>query len=309
MAEGLWGKIKSDPSLGNLASSLGNYATAKSESLGKGGGDDKGGPIDEAKKGAKTGAIKGAISGFVSKFKGGSTKRPTNIVEDLWVGLPREQVWDAWNDWSSHPGYMKGPEKVDSDDKDDEGNVVLSWTAKIFVNRRSWKSTITESAEPEYLRWKSEGNKGVVDGAITFTDFDNATLMLVVIEYRSKGPIEWIGNRWRTVGRRVRLDLKHFRRYLMMTQTPETSEQEQEPNGEQNAEQAEGREEAGADEGARADEGAGAAGDRGERGPDERGDRAEPDRPDRGEREGRQERRGREGGRERDRRSGGDDRG
>ena len=56
--------------------------------------------------------------------------------------------------------------------------------------------------------------------------------MLVVLEYRSKGPIEWIANRWRAVGRRMRLDLKHFRRYVMRTESddlPEPEEDEEIP--------------------------------------------------------------------------------
>jgi hypothetical protein len=66
------------------------------------------------------------------------------------------------------------------------------------------------------------------DGTITFTAIgENATLILFALEYRNKGPIEWIGNRWRTVGRRVRLDIKHFRRYVMRTEPEELPEPEE----------------------------------------------------------------------------------
>ena len=40
--------------------------------------------------------------------------------------------------------------------------------------------------------------------------------MIFVLEYPPKGFFEWWGNRWRTVGRRSRLDMKHFVRDLMM---------------------------------------------------------------------------------------------
>ena len=49
-------------------------------------------------------------------------------------------------------------------------------------------------------------------------------MMAVEIEYWSKGPVEWMGQRWHTVGKRVRLDMKHFRRYVMRTEPDELEE-------------------------------------------------------------------------------------
>jgi hypothetical protein len=48
-----------------------------------------------------------------------------------------------------------------------------------------------------------------------------------------KGPVEWMGQRWHTVGKRVRLDMKHFRRYVMRTEPdelPEPEEPEEQPD-------------------------------------------------------------------------------
>jgi len=111
---------------------------------------------------------------------------------------------------------------------------VLNWTARIFWSRRSWKSHTTVNEENRVIRWNSEGNKGVIEGVVTFTPVgENATLVLVVIEYRGKGLIEWFGNRWRTVGRRVRLDLKHFRRFVMLAAADEGSFGQQDESDEQ----------------------------------------------------------------------------
>ena len=133
---------------------------------------------------------------------------------------------------------MKGPTTVTRGDETpedelEEGQHPLegeetNWTGKIFLSTREWKATTVDYDPPHRVSWKSEGAKGTVDGTVTFTPIgDNATLMLMVLEYRCKGPIEWIGQRWQTVGRRCRLDLKHFRRYVMRTEPDELPEPEE----------------------------------------------------------------------------------
>ena len=144
----------------------------------------------------------------------------------------------AWTQFEEFASFTKGVENVTRGEETpeeelEEGQHPLEgeetgWTGKIFINRRTWKAKTVDYDPPKRISWTSEGPKGTVDGTITFTAIgDNATLMLFVFEYRSKGPIEWIGNRWRTVGRRIRLDIKHFRRYVMRTEPDELPEPEE----------------------------------------------------------------------------------
>ena len=236
--------------LGDRAAGNGGSTSTKDDSD-NGDGEDKKGFIGHAAEKLGEGAspvgaaVKGLGSSIKEKVTGlfkrkGGSKRPTNIVEDCFVGVPPEVAFAAWTEFQEFPSYMKGPENVSGGEekgeeeteegKDPHEDTEMSWTAKIFVNRRSWKSNMVDYDPPNRLSWTSEGNKGTIDGTITFTAIgDNATLMLFVMEYRSKGPIEWIGNRWRTVGRRVRLDIKHFRRYVMRTEPDELPEPEEEP--------------------------------------------------------------------------------
>jgi uncharacterized membrane protein len=206
--------------------------------------DDNKGFIGTAanKLGEGAGPVKALASGVGASIKGiftrkGGSKRPTNIVEDCFVGVTPDIAFAAWTQFEEHASFMKGVEDVTRGDEvpeeeleegqDPHEGEETNWTAKIFVNRRSWKATVVDYDEPNRISWKSEGPKGAVDGTITFTAIgENATLMLMVLEYRSKGPIEWIGNRWRTVGRRARLDLKHFRRYVMRTEPDDLPESE-----------------------------------------------------------------------------------
>src|SRR5690606_6783580 len=42
------------------------------------------------------------------------------------------------------------------------------------------------------------------------------TRILITMEYYPQGFVERVGNIWRTAGRRARLEIKHFRRHVMM---------------------------------------------------------------------------------------------
>ena len=120
--------------------------------------------------------------------------------------------------------------RKEADSEDEDSQEETDWTAKVFLSRRSWHATTTDFDPPNRIAWNAEGAKGTIEGTVTFTPVgENGTLILVVLEYRSKGPVEWIANRWRAAGRRARLDLKHFRRYVMRTEAEELPEPEEEP--------------------------------------------------------------------------------
>ncbi len=164
------------------------------------------------------GGLKGAASGIKDKITkrkgGGGNKRPTNIYETYVVGVPVRVAYNEWTNYPRFPGYMKGPTKAS---REDEDGLETSWQAKIFLNNRGWKSKTVEQVPDQRIKWTTEGPKGSIDGCITFHEVaDRLTQMVFILEYRPKGFFEWWGNRWRTVGRRSRLDMKHFVRDLMM---------------------------------------------------------------------------------------------
>lgn len=241
--ESFWAQLRDDPATTALMDSVKNLAVAQAGNVAaratdkvsgkEGTGDGVGGAVDGVAKAANEGkgkigtlwggvkgAVKGLFSGPPGRSKAGrAAKRPTNIIEDVWIGAPVDVVYDEWTNYEKHAAFMKGVESVsrDAEGKDSDADESLKWTAKIWWSRRTWKSKVVNE-EPEHrIRWTAEAPKGAVEGVITFTRLaDNLTLVLVVIEYRGKGLIEWLGNRWRAAGRRVRLDLKHFRRHVML---------------------------------------------------------------------------------------------
>ncbi|TDC69167.1 SRPBCC family protein [Actinomadura sp. GC306] len=159
------------------------------------GKDDDG--KDEGKSGGKGG--------------GGKKVKVTNIVEHIDIGAPRRLVYDQWTQFQDYPSFMK---KVISVDQADE--VKLNWQAKIFWSKRTWEATIIEQVPDEHIVWRSKGQKGHVDGTVSFHKLSpNLTRVLLVLEYHPQGFFERTGNLWRAQGRRVRLELKHFRRFVM----------------------------------------------------------------------------------------------
>ncbi|MBM0229366.1 SRPBCC family protein [Micromonospora sp. ATA51] len=146
--------------------------------------------------------------------KGGKKLKVTNIVETIEVGVPVRVAYNQWTTFSDFPSFMK---KVEQADKDSDEK--MTWKAQVFWSHRSWESTIVRQIPDRLIHWRSKGEKGSVDGTVSFHEVGpDLTRILVVLEYHPQGLFEHTGNLWRAQGRRVRLELKHFVRHVM-TQT------------------------------------------------------------------------------------------
>jgi hypothetical protein len=168
------------------------------------------------------GALKGGLGGVKDKVKsampgggggGGGGSKPTkstNIIEEIDIGAPVDVVYNQWTQFQDFAGFMK---KVENAEQEEEK---VTFKAQVFWSHRTWEATILEQVPNERIIWRSEGEKGHVDGAVTFHELaPNMTRVLVVLEYYPQGFMERTGNIWRAQGRRARLELKHFRRHVM----------------------------------------------------------------------------------------------
>lgn len=190
----------------------------------------EGGPIGKAvEKGGKAaaegdsaagGAIKGAFSGLKDKITGGGSgggggggkaTKSTNIVESIDVGVPVDVAYNQWTEFDQFPSFMKKVESVEA-----EEDTKLDFKAQIFLSHRTWEATVIEQVPDERIVWQSKGEKGHVDGAVTFHELGpNLTRILLVLEYYPQGFFEKTGNIWEAQGRRARAELRHFRRHVM----------------------------------------------------------------------------------------------
>jgi Polyketide cyclase / dehydrase and lipid transport len=146
------------------------------------------------------------------KGRGGKGKlKVTNIVESADVGVPIRVAYNQWTQFADFPSFMKKVENIDQ--QSDEKN---SWKAQIFLSHRIWEATIVEQVPDSHIVWRSKGEKGHVDGSVTFHELaPNMTRILLVLEYYPQGLFERTGNIWRAQGRRARLEFKHFVRHAM----------------------------------------------------------------------------------------------
>ena len=165
------------------------------------------------------GGLKGAVSGIKDKVTGGGgggdgggkATKSTNIIETIDVGVPLKVAYNQWTEFGAFPSFMKKVEKAEAED-----DTKITFKAQIFLSHRSWEATIIEQIPDERIVWRSKGEKGHVDGAVTFHEIGhNLTRILVVLEYYPQGFFEKTGNIWEAQGRRARAELRHFRRHVM----------------------------------------------------------------------------------------------
>ena len=168
-------------------------------------------PLKAAVSGVGAGIKEKVASAFGKSGGAGGNKKFVNIIEDITVGVPVDVAYDQWTQYQEFGSFMKGVESVDQVDE-----VNTNWRVKVAKSRRSWKASVTEQIPDRRIVWTSEGAKGTTKGVITFHPLaDDLTQILLVMEYYPKGLFEKTGNIWRAQGRRARLDLKHFRRFVM----------------------------------------------------------------------------------------------
>ncbi|MER6183409.1 SRPBCC family protein [Streptomyces sp. NPDC001652] len=153
-----------------------------------------------------------AFKGLGGKRKGGAGKKPTVIMEYVDVGLPLRAAYDQWTQFQDFSTFAKGVKSANRAD-----DTTSDWQMKIFWSNRSWKAKTTEQVPDDRIAWTSEGAKGTTKGVVSFHELaDRLTRVLLVIEYYPKGLFEKTGNIWRAQGRRARLDLKNYVRFVTL---------------------------------------------------------------------------------------------
>ncbi|MFF5515921.1 SRPBCC family protein [Streptomyces coeruleorubidus] len=169
-------------------------------------------------------SIKEKVTGAFKSLGGGKRKRsagkkPTVIIEHIDVGVPLRTAYDQWTQYQDFSTFAKGVKAANKAD-----DTTSDWQLKVFWSNRSWKAQTTEQVPDDRIAWTSEGAKGTTKGVVSFHRLaDNLTRVLLVIEYYPTGLFEKTGNIWRAQGRRARLDLKNYVRFITIKGEAEDS--------------------------------------------------------------------------------------
>lgn len=154
----------------------------------------------------------GLVSALARAGKGGGGSKPklSHLIEQHTdIAVPRSVVYNQWTQLEMWPTIVKGVEQVEQV-RDDRAR----WTAKIGPSRRSWTGRIVEQVPDERIAWKSEGGVAL-HGVVTFHSLDQElTRVLLQMEYKPGGPVEWVGNTLRIQRRRAKRDLRLFKHFV-----------------------------------------------------------------------------------------------
>jgi uncharacterized membrane protein len=168
-----------------------------------------GGVTDKVKDTVKSGVE--ALTGG-GKGRGSKKQKFVNIVEWVDVGVPVKVAYNQWTEFEQWSDFMKKVKNVEHDEE--QGKV--SFKGQVFLSHRTWESQIKEMIPDTRIIWKSKGQKGHLDGAVTFHEYGpELTKICAVVEYYPQGLFEKTGQIWRAVGRRVRVELKRYVRHVM----------------------------------------------------------------------------------------------
>ena len=225
---GVTDEVTQSPAADRLKQELQDYLKARAErtvtGLGQRLGDDigkfaEGGSPVKALAGAGASQLKDAVKDKAKQVLrkgggrgGGGKSKSVTIVEDIDVGVPVREAYDQWTQFQEFSTFAKGVVSVEK-----SGDTASNWKVKVAKSTRSLRANVTEQIPDERITWTTQGAKGTVRGVVTFHALtEDLTRVLLVLEYFPGGFFEKTGNIWRAQGRRARLDLKLFRKFLMM---------------------------------------------------------------------------------------------
>ncbi|MBU7596836.1 SRPBCC family protein [Streptomyces sp. P38-E01] len=200
--------------IGSAAEGLGKRVSHTTQRLGdrfSSDGPDSGGPDSDSPGSGGSGSDSG--SGGEAVMTPGDPK-VTTVIETLDVGVPLRAAYDHWTQYEEFGKFAKGVQSVSKDD-----DTVSKWNTKIAASSRSFEATVQEQIPDDRIVWTSQGPKGSTQGAVSFHELaPTLTRVVLVVEYRPSGFFEKTGNLWRAQGRRIRLDFKHFQRYVTLAE-------------------------------------------------------------------------------------------
>jgi uncharacterized membrane protein len=125
------------------------------------------------------------------------------------VQVPVHTAYDQWTQFNEFPRFMEGVDRIEQ-----VSDTRTHWVTRIAGVRREFDVEITDQRPDERIAWCSLGVPRQA-GDVTFSSLGpDATRVTLHMDYAPEGLAEKTGDRLHLVQRRVRDDMRRFKRFI-----------------------------------------------------------------------------------------------
>jgi uncharacterized membrane protein len=133
----------------------------------------------------------------------------TTVAESIDVAVPVHTAYNQWTQFESFPNFMEGVESIQQVDP-----THTHWRVKVGGQQREFDAAITEQLPDERVAWKSTDGPTHA-GVVTFHRLgEDETRVTVQLDWQPESTAEKIGSTIGVDDRRVKADLKRFKRFI-----------------------------------------------------------------------------------------------
>ena len=153
----------------------------------------------------RLGGAKEATGSLILPARGGQMR----IEEQLDLDVPVSTAYNQWTQFEEFPFFMEGVEEVRQlDDKN------LHWVASFGGSRAEWDARIVEQVPDDRIVWQSTDGKET-RGTVSFSSRgESASTIRLTMTYTPEGVMQKVGSAAGLDARRVRGDLKRFKKLI-----------------------------------------------------------------------------------------------
>ena len=132
------------------------------------------------------------------------------IQQSVDVDVPVDVAYNQWTQFESFPQFMSGVESITQ-----LSDTRSHWVTNIAGVEREFDTEITEQHPDERVAWRSVDGDTEHAGAVTFHRLsDQATRVMIQIDWEPSGLVEKIGSAVNVDERQVKRDAERFKEFI-----------------------------------------------------------------------------------------------
>lgn len=133
----------------------------------------------------------------------------SSIEKSIDVNVPTSTAYNQWTQFEEFPRFMEGVEQVQQ-----IGDKHMHWRVNVGGKTKEFETEITEQIPDQRIAWHTRGGTDNA-GVVTFHRLnEQATRIMLQMEYNPEGFIEKAGDMLGVASRRVQGDLERFKEFV-----------------------------------------------------------------------------------------------